>query len=597
MERHYRSGLDIDVALATAARRAASASAASRQVVSPASEPAAAPVQQASIDLTRTDLRGRVKRWLRRPAAIAFRLMKPFLRPVAFRTRRYLTEALHQDTLRTVADTQREVQRASAEVLREVQSAREMLRQEIIAIHGRSVREQQVLFTGLLQEQQATRDLVRRLLADDRHRMAGLLNEQAGRNDAARQTLAEEQRELAQRLAGKLDRMAELLEQQADTRESVRRTLADGQQELAGLFAGKLDQLTGLLDQQAGKRDAERRRFADGQQELVQQFASKLDHVTGLLGEQAGARDTVSRSLANGQQELAQLAHRLDLFAPQLDRLEQYGYASARRAMMHCAADEVMVKTEAGYVMCSDTDVALLATLIDAGDLERGTRLLIQQILQPGDTFVDVGANVGMHTLAAGRALQGRGRIVAFEPFEGTRRLLNKSLWINGLSQLTEVRGNAVWDREGVKTLFLGATSGHHSLFELGNGTASAPSVEVPTVTLDSALGPDCHVDLLKVDAEGAELEVLRGALRIVQANPDIALIVEFGPSHLQRNAHTSAEWLAAFTDLGLEYRAIDANTGALSEIGVAELEAAESTNLFFSRPGARLWPQAGKTA
>jgi len=591
MERHYRSGLDIDVALKTASRRAVAASATSRPASPLTGEPAAAPSQQAPADLTRTDLRGRVKRWLRRPAAVAFRLMKPFLRPVAFRTRRYLTETLHQDTLRTLADTQREVQRASAEVLREVQSAREMLRHEIISLQGHSVREQQVLFTDLLQEQQATRDLVRRLLADDRKWMAALQAEQSRKNDAVRE-------EMAQLFANKLGRMAELLEQQADTRESVRRTLKDGQQELAQLFASKLDQLTGLLDQQAGKRDAERRRFADGQQELVQRFASKLDHVTGLLSEQAGARDATRQALADGRQELAQLfAHSLDQLAPQLDRLEQYGYASARRAMMHCAADEVMVKTEAGYVMCSDTDLALLATLIDAGDLERGTRLLIQQILKPGDTFVDVGANVGMHTLAAGRALQGRGRIVAFEPFEGTRRLLSKSLWINGLSQLTEVRGNAVWDREGVKTLFLGATSGHHSLFELGNGTASAPSVEVSTVTLDAALGPACRVDLLKIDAEGAELEVLRGALSIVQANPDIALIVEFGPSHLRRSAHASTGWLAAFTDLGFEYRAIDANTGALSEIGVAELEAAESTNLFFARPGAWLRPQAGKTA
>lgn len=562
MERQYRNGLDIDVALATAARRAAAASTTTRPVASLAGEPAALPVQQASIDMARTDLRGRVKRWLRRPAAITFRLLKPFLRPVAFRTRRYLTEALHQDTLRTLADTQREVQRASAEVLREVQSAREMLRHEIISMQGHTVQEQQVLFTGLLQEQQATRDLVRRLFAEDRHRIAALLNEQAGKNDAMRQALADAQQQLAQMLEHKLNAMAQ------------------------------------GLDRQAGTHDAARQALTGVQQELGQLISSKLDGITELLHAQAGARDTAYQALAGGQQELAQVVGRkLDGFAPQFDRLEQYAYASARRALMHCAADEVMVKTEAGYVMCSDTDLALLATLIDTGDLERGTRLLIQQILQPGDTFVDVGANVGLHTLAAGRALQGRGRIVAFEPFAGTRRLLDKTLWINGLSQLAEVHGKAVWDREGVKTLFLGATSGHHSLFELGNAQQAGPSVEVSTVTLEAVLGPACHVDLLKIDAEGAELEVLRGALSIVQANPDIALIVEFGPLHLHRNAHTSAEWLAAFTDLGLEYRAIDAHTGALSEIGMAALEAAESTNLFFSRPGARLWPKAGDTA
>jgi len=525
MERVHRNGLDIDVALAAAARRLLVTAAERHQTsAGPVAEAVAAPVATSAHDAPHVSLRSRIKRWLRRPVAVTFRLVKPFLRPVAFRTRRYLTEGLHQDTLRALADTQREVQRASAEVLREVQAAREMLRHEIQTMQGQAAQEQRRLLTSLLQEQQTTRELVRRLFAE--HRQSAT---QAG--DAA-----------AARL------LAEMADEQARTRTEISQLLDAGQHNLA---------------QACG-------------QAAVSELAPRLD-----------------QSL----EAVSELAPRLDRFAPQLDRLEQYGYASARRALMHCGADEVMVKTEAGYVMCSDKDLVLLASLIDTGDLERGTRLLIEKLLQPGDTFVDVGANVGLHTLAAGRALQGRGRIVAFEPFEGTRRLLEKTLWINGLTALTQLRGSAAWDRAGVRTLFLGATSGHHSLFELGADTPAGASVEVTTETLEAALGPACRVDLLKIDAEGAELEVLRGALPIVHANADIALIVEFGPSHLRRHAHGSAEWLAAFTGLGLEYRAIDAHTGALSEIGLAELEAAESTNLLFARPDARIWSRAGKTA
>jgi FkbM family methyltransferase len=507
MERVYRNGLDIDVALTAAARRLlVPATDGVPANAGHVAEPTALHEAPPAHPVAGESLRARIKRWLRRPVAITFRLAKPFLRPVAFRTRRYLTEGLHQDTLRTLSETQREIQRASAEVLREIQAAREILRHEVLAVQAQSTQEQRRMLTSLLQEQQTTRDLVRRLFTEGRHGMAQT-------NDAA---------------------IARLLEEQAKTRDAVSQLLAEGQQTLAQ---------------------------------------------------------------ACGDAAALQLAPRLDRLAPQLDRLEQYGYASARRALMHCAADEVMVKTEVGYVMCSDGDLALLASLIDTGDLERGTRLLIQRLVQPGDTFVDVGANVGLHTLAAGRAMQGRGRIVAFEPFDGTRRLLEKTLWINGMSALAEVHGSAVWDREGVKTLFLGATSGHHSLFELGSDTSTATSVDVATVTLEGVLGPACPVDLIKIDAEGAELEVLRGALPIVHANPDVALIVEFGPSHLRRNAHGSAEWLAAFTDLGLEYRAIDANTGVLYEVSVAELEAAESTNLFFARPGTRFWSGIGTTA
>ena len=110
-------------------------------------------------------------------------------------------------------------------------------------------------------------------------------------------------------------------------------------------------------------------------------------------------------------------------------------------------------------------------------------------------------------------------------------------------------------------------------------------------------IGPAQPVNLLKIDAEGAELEVLGGALGVVRANPDIALIVEFGPAHLRRTGHDSAAWLAAFTRLGLEYRAIDAISGTLAEVTLAQLDAAESTNLLFARPGAPCWTRAGVAA
>lgn len=490
MERVYRTGLDVDVALATAARRMlASANEAQPPGAALTAESVAAAVAapQASHEATRQDLRARVKRWLRRPVAIGFRLVKPFLRPIAFRTRRYLTEALHQDTMRALADTTREVQRVSSDVLREVQSAREMLRQEILTMQAQPMQEQRRLFTGLLQEQQATRDLMRRLLAEGQQRNVA---------------------EIAQAIDASGARVAE----------------------------------------------AQQRSAAD-----------------------------IAQAIAVGQMQLT----------PRLDRLEQYGYASARRSILHCAAGEMMIKTEAGYVMCADSDLALLACLADTGDLERGTRLVIERLLQPGDTFVDVGANVGIHTVAAGRALQGRGRIIAFEPFEATRKLLEKTIWINGLDGLTDIHGSAVSDSEGVHTLFLGTSSGHHSLYQLDDAPAAA-RVTVSTVRLESVIGPAQPVNLIKIDAEGAELDVLGGAVSVVRANPDVALIVEFGPAHLRRTGHDSTAWLAAFTGLGLEYRAIDAVSGTLDEVTLAQLDAAESTNLLFARPGAPCWTRVG---
>ena len=278
-----------------------------------------------------------------------------------------------------------------------------------------------------------------------------------------------------------------------------------------------------------------------------------------------------------------------------LDRIEQYALASARRVAINCGSGEILVRSEVGFILCAPSDHAVLACLLDSGDLERGTRLLIQGFLKPNDLFIDVGANLGMHTLAAAHAMQGRGRIIAFEPFEPTQRLLSKSISMNGFAEMTEIHQVAVSNRGGHQTLFLGATSGHHSLFPLTTPSTLAPSpVEVALVRLDDVVLGGTKVDLIKIDVEGAELDVLESARQIIASNPSIALIVEFGFSHLARTGHTTKDWLAAFHDLGLVHRAINVDNGQLEEWTVAQLEAVDSINLFCARPKSPAWAKAG---
>src|SRR4030095_11021197 len=103
-----------------------------------------------------------------------------------------------------------------------------------------------------------------------------------------------------------------------------------------------------------------------------------------------------------------------------------------------------------------------------------------------------------------------RGRIVAFEPYPATYRLLQKTLWINGFSEITECHQAAGSNQNANRTLFLGQTSGHHSLYELPpTGLPAQSPVDVAVLRLDDVLGRTAKVDLLKIDAEGAELEVL----------------------------------------------------------------------------------------
>lgn len=72
------------------------------------------------------------------------------------------------------------------------------------------------------------------------------------------------------------------------------------------------------------------------------------------------------------------------------------------------------MRTQLGHVVCSIADKALLACVIEGRDMEPGSRFLTQQLLQAGDTYVDVGANIGLHVLAAARAMARKGKIFVF---------------------------------------------------------------------------------------------------------------------------------------------------------------------------------------
>jgi FkbM family methyltransferase len=294
------------------------------------------------------------------------------------------------------------------------------------------------------------------------------------------------------------------------------------------------------------------------------------------------------------QTQLENLSSQLNSLISMVKRTEQYSLANARRVAVPCGQEEVLVKTDVGYLLCSSKDHVLLSSLVDSGELELGTRLLIQRFLKPNDVFVDIGANIGIHTLAAARALQGKGKIIAFEPFLTSAQLLQKSIFINGFSHITEIHQAAVFNIKGKQTLFLGESSGHHSLWPLNSPIVN--QVEVPLVRLDDIISKEQKLNLIKIDVEGAELEVIESGKSLIKNNPDIGLIVEFGPAHLERVNRTVAEWLRIFAELELDYKVINHVTGKLENWSLEQLEQlkhAESVNLFFAGQHSSAWEKA----
>ena len=84
-------------------------------------------------------------------------------------------------------------------------------------------------------------------------------------------------------------------------------------------------------------------------------------------------------------------------------------------------------------------------------------------------------------------------------------------------------------------------------------------------IPLDEVVPAGEHVDVVKIDVEGAELAVLQGMTRIINEHRDLVIIAEFGSSHLKAAGITSAQWFAAFYEFGFEAFAIDELTSAMS--------------------------------
>jgi FkbM family methyltransferase len=131
-----------------------------------------------------------------------------------------------------------------------------------------------------------------------------------------------------------------------------------------------------------------------------------------------------------------------------------------------------------------------------------------KRALEPGSLFVDVGANIGLYTIWC---MEAGAEVIAIEPSRIARERLVSNLELNGYR--AEVVAAAVAESEGTMRLTTELDNQNHLV--LSPDSNGAESEEVPVLTLDGLVG-DRTVDGLKVDVEGAELLVLKGAKRLL---------------------------------------------------------------------------------
>src|SRR5580704_1813642 len=168
---------------------------------------------------------------------------------------------------------------------------------------------------------------------------------------------------------------------------------------------------------------------------------------------------------------------------------------------------------------------------ISEGKFENAEFAFINKFLRPGMTVLDIGAHHGFYTLLAAKRVGPQGRVFAFEPSTRERKALLRHVRINGCRNVT-VEGLALGSESADTELFVveGAKTGCNSLKKPAADVAGTLStVQVQVARLDDwlARGKITDVDFIKLDVEGGELEVLKGAERMLSGRPRPVILAE----------------------------------------------------------------------
>jgi FkbM family methyltransferase len=186
------------------------------------------------------------------------------------------------------------------------------------------------------------------------------------------------------------------------------------------------------------------------------------------------------------------------------------------------------------------------------GTFESEESFQVKRHLKRGMTFVDAGANVGYYTLMAASLVDATGKVFAFEPSPYAFRLLFDTLAENSITQALAVH-SALSDTSGEMQLFMPKRPGNHTPSMVPNNGGTP--ITVPVLKLDDYLSE--HeigiVDLLKLDVEGFEPNVIKGAEQYLRRKRIRAILCEFNEPWLRANGTSSSDLYELLSSFGFK--------------------------------------------
>jgi FkbM family methyltransferase len=350
-------------------------------------------------------------------------------------------------------------------------------------------------------------------------------------------------------------------------------------QHLGGLLTATGAGLDGRLAEQSNSLDA-------GISAILTRIDSGRDaiaaNITALLS--AGADREQVHLVTSLNNSVTELRHYVET---------HFGFAFAKldaglhRQVFSVPARELTVCRNAAGLFALPAQDLEVASYFASGALpEPGSLAIVERLLQPGDVFVDVGANVGLFSVVAARRVGRTGKVFSFEPVPETMKALSATIYLNGLADIVTPFPYAAGSKPGSARINLGRTCGHSSFLPLED---TQQAIDVEVVALDDVI-EGARVDLIKIDVEGWELHVLDGLRRTLAANPNASILLEFGPAHLRRAGTDPQTWLQHVRSFGRNVYEIDEATASVQPLRKSGIDSIESINLLLSsRPASLL--------
>jgi FkbM family methyltransferase len=202
-------------------------------------------------------------------------------------------------------------------------------------------------------------------------------------------------------------------------------------------------------------------------------------------------------------------------------------------------------------------DLMLGPRLVLDGFWESWVTLAVARHLRPGMWCVDVGANCGYYTLLMALACGGDGRVLACEPNPLlAETYLPGNLALNGCREQVEICPKVIGERDQERVDFVL----HHGDFATSSLERwayphRAEAIQVPMATLDRLCAEWDRLDLVKIDAEGAEALVWEGMQKTLRRFPNAAVVLEL---HLQRDPPQTVGLLHEIERAGYQLRSIN---------------------------------------